>query len=102
MDGQLSVCEIVAKDNRDNQPQPEWPAIPTIELADKDKTGDMMPMQKMGLLIMQFIIWQELCARSFADTCKDIEELIRETLWNWAFYEQMAQGAWRAEVREVE
>lgn len=72
---------------KNNRPQPGWPVTPTIDLTDKDKTGDMTPMQKTSLLIMQFVIWRERCARSFADTYKDIEELIGEILWNRAFYE---------------
>lgn len=62
----------------------------------------MTSMQKTRMLIMQFVIWQERWARSFADICKDMENLLQETIWNLMFYDQMVQGVRQGAAREEE
>lgn len=72
---------------RNSRPALRWPDIPTIEITTKKKAGHMKPHQKKGMLIIQFVIWRERCARSFVEECKDTEELLQEVLWHLKLYE---------------
>lgn len=52
------------------RPSAQWSATPTIEITNRDNTGNMKQEHKTAMLVMQFVIWRERCARSFADTAK--------------------------------
>lgn len=43
------------------------------------------------MLIMQFIIWRERCARLFRDTSKDPDELLQEITWQLKLFEKAQQ-----------
>lgn len=70
------------------KPAQNWPAKPAIEITNNDKIGKLEHKQQSAMMIMQFVIWREWCARSFTDKHKQIEELMEEIKWHLRLYEK--------------
>lgn len=72
---------------RRHRPAHNWPIKPTVQITNKDKVGKLDHMQKSGMLIMQFVLWRERCARFFTDNQKHIDDLMDEIKGQLRLYE---------------
>lgn len=58
-----------------------WPTTPTMQITDEDHTGSMKREHRTTMMIMQFVVWRERCARSFTEKSKETGELLEEIVW---------------------
>lgn len=74
------------------RPSGHWPAQLTIEITNEDKVGRLNQVQKVALLIMQFVLWRGRCAWCFTDSSKNQDGLMEEILWQLRFYKHIIEG----------
>lgn len=65
---------------RMRKPSQDWPQKSETDITDTDKVGTLSHMQ--------FIVWRERCARCFADSNKNTDELLEEILWQLKYFEK--------------
>lgn len=59
-----------------HRPSDNWPVKPEIDVFDVNQVGNLTPQQRAAMLIMQFIVWRERCARLFRGTRKTLDDLL--------------------------
>ena len=70
------------------KPAHNWRIKPTVHITNKEKVGKLAHNQKSGImLIMQFVLWKERCARCFTDKQKHIDDLMEEIKGQLRLYE---------------
>lgn len=70
--------EITAK-----WPSRRWPTTPVIDITDSTVRATTTKEQRAQILIMQFVIWRERCARCFTERIKTVNNMVKEVGWQW-------------------
>lgn len=63
-----------------NKPVYTWPTNPVINLLGGAQGRGLTGTQRSMILVMQFVIWRERCARSFTENTRTPYELVQDVL----------------------
>ena len=65
-----------------------WPHNPVLNIVDTTIRRRVTKGQKTAILIMNFVIWRERCARSFTEQVRTTIELVQDTLQQLEYIKQ--------------
>lgn len=63
-----------------NKPMEIWPRNPVLNLLNRPSGTRLTKAQRAMMVVMQFVIWKERCARSFTENTRTPAELIQDVL----------------------
>lgn len=75
------------------RPSNTWPSYPVFDITDERVTGLLTGMEIRLMLIMQFVVWRERCARVFAENERQPHELTQDIMQELQWSEMKSKNA---------